>query len=115
MPAAKKSKTVSSWTDNIAIYMAGDLDQAKQVCREYCMEVGWCVSVEAVTYIYTGGEESGFRVQSINYPRFPTEHDALRKKAEKLAERLMVRLCQHSYSISCFEKTTWHSRRAEGQ
>lgn len=106
-----KTKVTTSHVDNIAIWMAGDIEQAKQVCREYCMDVGWCVSVEAVTYIYTGGEEAGFRVQSINYPRFPTDHKALRKKVEKLAEKLMRRLCQHSYSITCFEKTTWHSRR----
>ena len=42
------------------IYMAGDLAQAKQVCREYCFEVGMCVHVEPVDFIYTGGEETGF-------------------------------------------------------
>lgn len=111
----KKTKIVESWTDNIAIWMAGDYELAKQVCREYCTEIGWCVSIEPVCYIYTGGEEAGFRIGVINYPRFPTEHGELRRKAEKLAERLMIRLCQQSYSVSCFEKTTWHSRRPEGQ
>jgi hypothetical protein len=93
------------------IFIAGDLEQAKQVCREYCFEVGLCVTVEPVTYIYTGGEEVGVRVGLINYPRFPAEIGEIKGKAEALAVRLMVRLCQHSYSIVGPEETEWVSRR----
>lgn len=93
------------------IFIAGDLDQAKQVCREHCFEVGLCVTVAPTTYIYTGGEEEGVRVGLINYPRFPTSHDELREKARALADRLMRRLCQHSYSIVGPDETEWFSRR----
>jgi hypothetical protein len=93
------------------IYMAGDIVQAKQVCREYCFEVGLCVHIEPVDYIYTGGEESGFKVGIINYPRFASSEGELRGRALALANRLMVRLCQHSFSLVGPGETEWVSRR----
>ena len=102
---------VVSDTIRFDIYIAGDLDQARQVCREHCMSVGLCVTVEPVTYIYTGGEESGIRIGLINYPRFPTTRDELRAKTHELADVLMHRLCQHSYSVVGPDKTEWYSRR----
>lgn len=94
------------------IFIAGDVDQAKQVCREYCFEVGLCVTVEPVAYIYTGGEEAGVRVGLINYPRFPAETEAIRETAHNLAGLLMHRMCQHSYSVVGPEQTDWFSRRS---
>ena len=47
----------------LRLYLAGDLDQIKQACREYCMEVGLCVTVRPIDFIYTGGEESGAEVR----------------------------------------------------
>lgn len=99
-------------TVRIDIYMAGDITQAKQVCREVCMEVGLCVHVEPVDFIYTGGEERGFKVGLINYPRFPiaeTRRFAIR--ARVLAEKIRERCCQHSYSIIGPESTLWVSHR----
>lgn len=93
------------------IFIAGDFAQAKQACREYCYAVGLCVTVEAVTYIYTGGEEEGVRVGLINYPRFPASRDEIRYKAKELAEKLLDRLCQHSYSLVGPDETEWFSRR----
>lgn len=93
------------------IFIAGDIEQAKQVCREYCFAVGLCVTVEPVTYIYTGGEEVGVRVGLINYPRFPSDSEQIGQHAANLANQLMIRLCQHSYSIAGPETTYWHSRR----
>jgi hypothetical protein len=95
------------------IFVAGDLAQAKQVCREHCFEIGLCVTVEPVTYIYTGGEEEGVRVGLINYPRFPATHEELREKARGLADVLLERLCQHSYSIVGPDDTEWVSRRPQ--
>jgi hypothetical protein len=101
----------SAPTVRFDIFMAGDLAQAKQVCREYCFAAGLCVTVEPVAFIYTGGEESGFRVGLINYPRFPTTIEALRRTTCELADVLMNRLCQHSYSIVGPDQTDWFSRR----
>ena len=102
---------ISAPTIRFDIFIAGDLEQAKQVCREYCFDAGLCVTVEPVAYIYTGGEEAGVRVGLINYPRFPSDVGELRVKAQGLAETLMRRLCQHSYSIVGPEHTAWYSRR----
>ncbi len=103
--------TTTASTIRFDIFIAGDLAQAKQVCREHCFAVGLCVTVEPVTYIYTGGEEAGVRVGLINYPRFPSSPDELGDKARALAALLMERLCQHSYSIVGPETTEWYSRR----
>lgn len=106
---------IEAETIRYEIFMAGDFETAKQVCREYCFEIGLCVTIEPTTYIYTGGEETGFRVGLINYPRFPSVPKALWGRAEKLAKLLMVRLCQHSYSIVGPDKTYWYSRRPESE
>lgn len=94
------------------IFIAGDLAKAKQICREHVFEVGLCVTVAPVDYIYTGGEESGVRVGLINYPRFPVDALELESKAFQLAQKLMFGLCQHSFSIVGRDKTEWFSRRA---
>lgn len=93
------------------IYIAGDLATIKQVCREQCMAVGLCVTVEPTTYIYTGGEESGAVIGLINYPRFPATPEEIYSKARELGELLMVRCCQHSFSIMAPDNTVWFSRR----
>lgn len=65
------------------IFMAGDVSQAKLVCREYCYAVGLCVHIEPVDFIYTGGEEDGFKVGLINYPRFPISEPELHERARR--------------------------------
>lgn len=101
----------TSPTIRFDIFIAGDLAQAKQVCRQFCLDVGLCVTVEPVSFIYTGGEEIGVRVGLINYPRFPATAGEIEEKARALAAALMHGLCQHSYSIVGPEETVWFSRR----
>lgn len=105
--------TKTAPTYAISIAMAGDIEQAKQVCRRYCYEVGLCVTIEPTTYIYTGGEEVGFRIGLINYPRFPKEPEKLWTRAVELADQLRDTLCQHSYSLIAPDKTVWSSRREQ--
>lgn len=95
------------------IFIAGDYDLAKRICREWALEVGACVTVERVDYVYTGGEEAGVRVGLINYPRFPTTYEELYDKTRVIADKLMVGLFQLSYSIVGPEQTEWVSRRPE--
>ena len=106
-----KAKTVETYQE--WIYIAGDIEQAKQVCREYCMEVGLCVTVEPMTYVYTGGEEAGMRVGLMNYPRFESDYVVVGDHAFNLAQKLRERLCQWSFSLVDREKTTWYSARPE--
>ena len=109
--ADERLKEVSGPSINVHIYMAGPIDIAKQVCREWCFEVGACVNVDRVDYIYTGGEEAGFKIGFINYQRFPATEDELMESARELGDLLMYACCQESYSIVGPQTTMWVSRR----
>lgn len=105
------SKTSKSMT--VRIWMAGNYADAERICRKFC-KTGMCVSIHPTNYIYTGGEESGFCVTLINYPRFPvSELSVLKDKALGLAYELMAGLYQQSFSIEDPENTTFYSSRPE--
>lgn len=93
------------------IFIAGDIAHAKNVCAAVCFEQGLCVTVEPVTFVYTGGREEGMRIGLINYPRFPVDENALGAAARTLADRLLHEMHQHSYSIVGPKETLWFSRR----
>jgi len=95
----------------VSVYIAGDYDAAKMVCREYTNGVGLCVTLEHADYIYTGGAESGVVVGVSNYPRLPASEDVVWSKAEGLAKMLMERLFQKSVMVCDGVKTVWFSVR----
>ena len=95
------------------IYMAGNLADAERVCREHCLEVGLCVTLTPTQYIYTGGQEAGFVVGLMNYPRFPSAPEEIDAQAAALGMRLMVALCQLSFSVDSPSGTSWFSRRTQ--
>ena len=97
----------------VSIFMAGDADAARDVCRAYCDEVGFCVTVTPTAYVYTGGEEKGFIVGLINYPRFPALPIEIEDHAVRIADKLREALGQESYSIQCPDKTCWYSWRQD--
>lgn len=94
------------------IFIAGDLAEAKKICRQYCFDVGLCVTVESVDFIYTGGEEAGLKVGLINYPRFPSTEADLCAHADTLGRLLMEGLFQQSFSVVGPAETKWSSRRS---
>ncbi|QIG69156.1 hypothetical protein EVB78_122 [Rhizobium phage RHph_N1_15] len=100
-----------SWP--VTIHIAGDLQTAKQVCRQFCDRVGLCVTVTETDYIFTGGSEAGVRVGLINYPRFPKKRDEIEEQAFFLASMLRERLGQESFTIEAPDRTTWFSWRAQ--
>lgn len=94
----------------VEVFMAGDIEHAKQIVRRFCIDTPICVTVTPTTFVYTGGEESGFVVGFRNYPRFPTDAYSLRAVAADLAERLREALGQRSYmSVDAGGMTTWNS------
>jgi hypothetical protein len=111
----QQPKTAMAETFWAHIYIAGSIEQAKEVCRKFCFDVGYCVTVEPVDYIYTGGAEAGVRVGLINYPRFSRTPAEILEIAEQFATLLRVGLCQHSYSIVTPTQTFWRSRREAAQ
>lgn len=104
------TETATHWA---RIYMAGPVQEAERICRDFCLEVGLCVTVTPTSYIYTGGQEAGFVVGFINYPRFPASADEIDAKAEALGTRLLVGLAQLSFSVETAQRTRWFSRRQE--
>jgi hypothetical protein len=97
------------------IYMAGDINVAKQICREYCTDNGGaCINIYETDYIYTGGEEVGFCVEFINYPRFPEKYLAeIYNKSYQLASLLMNKCCQASFTIMNPNQTHFYSRKKD--
>ena len=95
----------------ISIFMAGDISAATDYVRQYCDENGLCVTVTPTSYIYTNGQEAGFVIGLINYPRFPATPKELWETAESVAAYLRERLYQDSYTIQAPDKTVWFSHR----
>lgn len=94
------------------IYMSGPIEIAKQVCRDYCLREGACVTVDPTHYIYTGGEESGFVVGLLNYPRFPATPEFIQHRATLLMHSLLNATHQHSALLMTPTETTWVTRRS---
>lgn len=95
----------------VQIWIAGDQAKALELCRAYCDEIGFCVTVTPTTYVYTGGQESGVCIGLINYGRFPSEPRAIFASAKELTLRLIEGLGQESATIQAPDKTLWISFR----
>jgi len=95
----------------ITIHMGGKYSTAQKILQKYCDEVGYCVTLHTVQYIYRGGVEHGIRVGLINYPRFPSDPATLTQKAIEIAELLREGLKQESYSVETPVETIWYSYR----
>lgn len=104
-------------TYTVRLYMAGDIERAKCLLRAECYppNEGLCVTVEPTTFIYTGGQETGFVVGFVNYPRFPKPAAELFARARQIAERLIPALCQWSALLAASDRTVWLNARPDGQ
>jgi hypothetical protein len=108
-----RQETTISWP--VSIFIAGDHEAATRICREFCNEIGLCVTVTPTTYVYTGGEEEGVIVGLINYPRFPALPHEINEVAEQLALRLKDGLGQGSFTIQDPHSARWRSWRPGDQ
>lgn len=95
----------------VKIYLSGPINEAKQIIRKHAKEVGMCVTIEPTTYIYTGGEEEGYVVGFINYPRFLTPESEIWDRAVELAQLLKAGTYQDSYTIMDSNRAIWVSDR----
>lgn len=98
-------------TYEIKIYLSGPIEIAKQIIREECKREGLCVTISQKTFIYTGGEEDGYVVSMLNYPRYPCAPEILLKRAVRIGNLLRDRTFQHSFLIVTPSDTYWHSDR----
>lgn len=101
-------------TYTISVYMAGDIEQAKQVLRGHCYRRGLCVTVTPTHFIYTGGEETGYIVGFVNYPRFPCAPADLWERAREIVHDLLVVGNQRSALFVAPDRTEWISENPPG-
>lgn len=94
-------------TYQVTIWMAGDLATAYRVVRDYCYAEGACFTITPTKFIYTGGEEDGFAIGLVNYPRFPCEPSDLAARAEDLAHRLLPACNQRTCLLVGTAETKW--------
>jgi hypothetical protein len=81
------------------------IEDAATICRKYVDVAGLCVSITPTEFAYTNGSETGVAIGLINYPRFPSSDDDVRRHATNLALRLMDGLKQNRISIVMADKT----------
>lgn len=104
------TEKVKCQTFNAKIFIAGPIEVAKQVLREEMFK-GGCISIYPTHYIYRGGEEAGYVVELINYPRFPKDITELKSSAISIANELLEKTFQGSYTIQFTDETCFFSRR----
>lgn len=95
----------------VRIYMSGPIEVAKQVCRSVCLPGGLCVTIEPTLFIFAGGEEAGFVIGLVNYPRFPVSDAVLLDQARNLAHAVLTATQQHSGLIVTPVESEWFSIR----
>ncbi len=81
------------------------LEEAKAICQNFVDDVGECVSVTPTEFIYTNGNENGFVVGFIQYPRFPRKKKEIKSRAIQLAALLMLKLNQYKVTITTQHKS----------
>lgn len=81
------------------------IKKAELICQKYCNEVGFCVTITPTKYIYTNGNENGFVIGIISYPRFPKKQNELLKHSLVLAKQLKSGLEQYRVTVTTPEKS----------
>lgn len=94
-------------TYQVTIWMAGDLATAHRVMRDVAYRDGACFTVTPSKFIYTGGEEDGFAIGLVNYPRFPSEPMNIDDTAERIARRLLAECNQRTCLLVGTIETKW--------
>lgn len=82
-------------THQVTIWMAGDLATAHRVVREFCYAEGACFTVTASKFIYTAGEEDGFAIGLVNYPRFPSAPAELELAIKWVRDQCWMQLLEY--------------------
>lgn len=97
----------------VRLYLSGPIEVAKQAIRAETLRAGLCVTIEPTTFIYTGGEEAGYVVGLLNYPRFPCEPQQLEERARDLMNKLLLATHQHSALMVMPDRSEWVTLREQ--
>jgi len=95
------------------VYLAGPIDVAKQIIRAECLRGGLCVTVEPTTFIYKGGEEAGYVVGMVNYPKYPESQSEIIGRARGLMMKLLEGTFQHAAMLMTPDITEWVDKEGE--
>lgn len=95
----------------VELYIAGPIEQATQLLRKRFADEGNCVSIYPTKYIYSMGEETGYVVKFINYPRLPKAEEEIFKNAKEIADQLLIETGQGSYTLVTPSESYFISRR----
>jgi len=91
----------------VKIYQSGSIEAASQVIRRECLLGGLCVTLDPTKFIFLGGEEVGFVVGFINYPRFPETQEKILERAKDLAIKILDETFQISTLLMTPDETIW--------
>jgi len=89
-------------------------EEAKEILQEYCDVNPRCFTLKQVEYIYTDGNEIGFEIGMINYPRFPDDRHHIICIAMKVAEIFKEKFKQYKVTI-VFSDETYMFEDIEGE
>lgn len=104
-----KANVTTFWA---RLYLSGPIEVAKQIIRGECRREGLCITIEPTMFIYTGGEEVGYIVGLINYPKFPVSDGLLEQRARDLMHLLLEATFQDSALMMTPQSTEWITKRA---
>lgn len=106
-------KTEIAPTFTARLYLSGPIEVAKQIIRADVLAEGLCVTIEPTLFIYSGGEEQGYVVGLVNYPRFPKAHAEITGRARRLMSALMEGTHQWSALMVTPVESVWVTKRSE--
>jgi hypothetical protein len=105
-------KTVPTFIANIALGAKEGYDGKSHTkeeildkCQKFCNEVSLAVTIAETLFVYKNGNESGFIIGLINYPRFPSTPEEITSRAIELAYILKDHFNQYRVSIICSDNT----------
>jgi len=84
----------SGYTEKIFSY-----EKVHDICQNYCNDVKLGLTLTKTEYIYVSGNEPGYIIGLINYPRFPDGEVNINEKAFTLAKLLLVNLEQERCTV----------------
>jgi hypothetical protein len=85
--------------------LVSELDEAKELLRKEMSRNPNCVTITPTDFIYYNGEEPGYIIGLINYPRFPRSREEMMTIAKRIAQEHMIYFKQYRVSIVATDKT----------
>lgn len=76
------------------------INDVRKICDNWVDEINDCITITSTEFRYVNGCEHGVVIGYISYPRFPRSRKEIRKRALKLADKLMTELNQYRVTVT---------------